>query len=138
MSVTLQNQLAVPLVVPNAEGAQSVRFGANGSTTDTKVVSTLTSSVLTAIANGDLAITASTAGEVKVLDEAIGTGAPQNVAHGLGKTPTYVGFCVSRVPDTGYGGGSGTPYTITEGTHNATNVVVTVTAGIRFKTVVVG
>ena len=60
-----------------------------------------------------------------------GTGSAQNFAHGLGSTPT-------RVVVTVYSGhnGSGAAGTqvpnITEGTHDATNCVVTCTAGATY------
>lgn len=59
-----------------------------------------------------------------------GTGAVQNVPHGIGVTPTLV--LVSPYDNTA----SGTsPFTfqIAEGSHTSTNVVVTVTSGLKFK-----
>lgn len=53
-----------------------------------------------------------------------GTGSAQNVAHGLGVTPSLVVV----VPYDLTGGA----YVVTEGTHTSTNVVVTVTNGEKF------
>lgn len=57
--------------------------------------------------------------------EQTGTGSSQNVAHGLGHTPTLVLVSVSE-------DASGTGFDVAEGTHDATNAVVTVTSGIKF------
>jgi hypothetical protein len=59
--------------------------------------------------------------------EQTGTGSAQNIAHGLGKTPAKV-----FVSCTDNSGSSGT-FTVAEGSHTATNVVVTVTAGAKYK-----
>jgi len=61
--------------------------------------------------------------------EQTGTGSSQNVAHGLGVAPTLVIVTVTEhpgTPDTG-------AFDIAEGTHTTTNVVVTVTTGVKFK-----
>lgn len=47
------------------------------------------------------------------------TGVAQNIAHGLGRTPSFVMVIPVNV-------GSAEAWTVTEGTHDATNVVVTV------------
>jgi len=82
-----------------------------------------------ALANG--AVLAAKAA-VFVSTEQAATGAPQNVAHGLGAVPSLV----LVVPTDGHDG-AGSPGTqmpdIAEGAHDATNVVVTVTAGASFK-----
>lgn len=57
--------------------------------------------------------------------EQTGTGAPQNVAHGLGATPGLVWFTVTEDP-------AGTGFDIAEGAHDGTNLVVTVTTGVKF------
>jgi hypothetical protein len=60
--------------------------------------------------------------------ELTGTGAPQNIAHGLGAVPAFVfGSPTDTSPAT-----AGI-YTLTEGAHDATNVIVTVTSGKKFK-----
>lgn len=56
-----------------------------------------------------------------------GTGASQNVAHGLGLTPA--GVLVSCTDNSS----SANIFTVVEGTHDATNVKVTVTSGAKFK-----
>jgi hypothetical protein len=59
-----------------------------------------------------------------------GTGASQNVAHGLGNVPT--GVLVSVYDNSG---ASADPFTVTEGVHTSTNVVLTVTANTKFKVI---
>lgn len=61
--------------------------------------------------------------------EQTGTGSAQNVAHGLGVAPAGVLVVPTEhpgTPDTG-------AFDIAEGTHTTTNVVVTVTANVKFK-----
>lgn len=61
--------------------------------------------------------------------ETTGTGSSQNVAHGLGATPAGVLVVPTEhpgTPDTG-------AFDIAEGTHTSTNVVLTVTANVKFK-----
>lgn len=57
--------------------------------------------------------------------ETTGTGATQNVAHGLGYAPTKVIVAVTE--------GDGNAFDVAEGTHTTTNVVLTVTSGVKFK-----
>lgn len=57
--------------------------------------------------------------------EQTGTGAPQNVAHGLGAVPSSVIVSVTN--------GDGAAFDVAEGVHTTTNVVLTVTAGRTFK-----
>lgn len=64
-----------------------------------------------------------------VSTEQTGTGSSQNVAHGLGTAPSKVLVVPTEhpgTPDTG-------AFDIAEGAHDATNVVVTVTANVKFK-----
>lgn len=62
--------------------------------------------------------------------EQTGTGSAQNIAHGLGRTPTLViVYPTDTAPAT-----TGA-YTLTEGTHTSTNVVVTVTSGKKYRVV---
>jgi hypothetical protein len=56
------------------------------------------------------------------------TGSAQNVAHGLGAAPAGV-----LVVPTDVTGTTADPWAVTEGTHTSTNVVVTVTANVKFK-----
>lgn len=62
--------------------------------------------------------------------ELTGTGASQNVAHGLGSTPSLVIVYPTdtNVATTG-------SYVVTEGSHTNTNVVLTVTSGKKFRVV---
>lgn len=65
-------------------------------------------------------------GTVFASAEQTGTGSAQNVAHGLGVVPRFVLIGVTEDP-------GGTGFDVAEGTHTATNVVVTVTSGVKFK-----
>jgi len=67
--------------------------------------------------------------EKEVLAEEVGTGAPQNVAHSLGKVPTGVLVSFTDVPAAGGA-------VITEGVHTDAEVVLTVTALAKFKVLV--
>ena len=71
--------------------------------------------------------TAASAG-VFVSAEQTGTGAAQNVAHGLGVAPTAVLVAPTDLTPATLG-----QYSAVEGAHTATNVVVTVTSGKKFK-----
>ena len=53
-----------------------------------------------------------------------GTGSNQNIAHGLGVTPSNVFVSFT---------GTTSAQAVTEGTHTSTNVVVSVTSGATFK-----
>lgn len=64
--------------------------------------------------------------------EQTATGASQNVAHGLGATPSLVLVTITNGHDGAAGAGTQVP-DIAEGAHDDTNVVVTVTAGATFK-----
>ena len=61
-----------------------------------------------------------------VSTEQTGTGSSQNVAHGLSGTPSAVLVSVTEDP-------AGTGFDVAEGAHDGTNVVVTVTTGVKFK-----
>lgn len=63
-----------------------------------------------------------------VSSEKTGTGSSQNVAHGLGVTPSFVLIAPTDLTPETVGS-----YAVTEGTHTSTNVVVTVTASKKFK-----
>lgn len=60
--------------------------------------------------------------------EQTGTGAAQNIAHGLGIVPTKVFVAPTDLTPATVGS-----YSVVEGAHDATNVVVTVTSGKKFK-----
>jgi hypothetical protein len=59
--------------------------------------------------------------------EQTGTGSSQNIAHGLTTTPTFV-FVIPTDTSPATAG----VFTVVEGTHDLTNVVVTVTADKKF------
>jgi predicted RecA/RadA family phage recombinase len=65
-----------------------------------------------------------------VSTEQTGTGAPQNIAHGLGVIPAAVVIVPTDTAPATAG-----DYTATEGAHDATNVVVTVTLDKKFKAI---
>jgi hypothetical protein len=57
--------------------------------------------------------------------EQTGTGSSQDIAHGLAATPSVVGWMVSDSGATGI-------YTAVPGSHDATNIKMTVTAGVKY------
>ena len=59
-----------------------------------------------------------------VSPELTGTGSRQTIPHGLARTP--IGVLIA-VTDTVAG------YTISEGTHDSTNIYVTVNSGVKYK-----
>jgi hypothetical protein len=63
-----------------------------------------------------------------VSTEQTGTGSAQNIAHGLGATPSKV-----VVSPTDTNPATTGAYTATEGAHTSTNVIVTVTTGKKYK-----
>lgn len=71
--------------------------------------------------------------DIFVSAQQTGTGAAQNVAHGLGVVPS----AVSVQLESGHNGagavGDLTPLVDSDGAHDATNAVVTVTSGAKFK-----
>ena len=84
-----------------------------------------------AVETAELADDAVTAAKavIFVSTEQTATGSSQNVAHGLGGTPTAVLIVPTShpgTPDTG-------AFDIAEGAHDETNVVVTVTVNVTFK-----
>lgn len=85
-----------------------------------------------AISTSKIATGAVTVSKMKVFksSEQTGTGAVQNIAHGLGVAPGLVLVYPSdtNVATTGQ-------YVVSEGSHTATNVVVTVTSGKKFRVV---
>lgn len=83
------------------------------------------------IVNGDLVNSTIQAGKISFFKstEQTGTGAPQNIAHGLARTPALV-IVISS--DDGAVTGA---VTLTEGVHDGTNVVVTATSGAKYKVI---
>jgi hypothetical protein len=65
---------------------------------------------------------------VFISTEQTGNGGAQNVAHGLGVTPSKVLVIPTNTAPATVG-----VYTATEGAHTSTNVVVTVTSGKKYK-----
>lgn len=83
------------------------------------------------VGTADIAAAAITKAKAAVFvsAETLATGSAQNVAHGLGVVPAAVLIVPTEhpgTPDTG-------AFDIAEGTHTSTNVVVTVTANVKFK-----
>jgi hypothetical protein len=68
-----------------------------------------------------------------VSTEQTGTGSAQSIAHGLGRAPSLVLIAPTDTAPATTGA-----YTVTEGTHDATNIVVTVTTGKKFKVLAFG
>lgn len=60
--------------------------------------------------------------------EQTGTGVPQNIAHGLGAVPAAV-----LISPTDLSAATVGQYTAVEGAHDATNLVITVTTGKKYK-----
>jgi len=58
--------------------------------------------------------------------EQVGTGSAQNIAHGLGATPSKSFLSV-------YNFGANVAVDVVEGTHTSTNCVVTATSGVKYK-----
>ncbi len=65
--------------------------------------------------------------------EQTGTGGAQNVAHGMGRVPRAVAVVPTDLAPATVG-----QFTVTEGVHDATNVVVTVTLNKKFKVIAWG
>lgn len=107
----------------------------NRGLTNSLVVKDVAATVATLLP-GDHCIVASNGANWKVLSRAgspdvftsaeqTGTGASQNVAHGLGQTPRQVWATVTDSGTTGI-------YTLVPGAHDATNAKFTVTSGVKF------
>lgn len=64
-----------------------------------------------------------------VSDEQTGTGAAQNIAHPMGRAPDIVLVVPTGSP------GTYAALTVTEGTHTASNIVVAVTSGWKYKVI---
>lgn len=63
-----------------------------------------------------------------ISNETSGTGASQTIAHGLGSAPAHVIVAVTEFL-------SSQSVDVAEGTHTTTNVVLTVTTGVKFKVI---
>lgn len=66
-----------------------------------------------------------------VSTEQVATGLSQNIAHGLGVAPSAVLVIPTDTSPAAAG-----VFTVTEGLHDATNAIVTVTSGKKFKVLV--
>ena len=104
---------------------------ASGAVLDVDAATAILSFAAGEIATADLAAGAVTKAKAAafVSTEQTATGSSQNVAHGLGAVPAAVLVVPTEhpgTPDTG-------AFDIAEGSHDATNVVVTVTANVKFK-----
>lgn len=85
-----------------------------------------TATIMVRLADGGPSDAADALNGVFVSTEQTGTGSAQNVAHGLGRAPTKVLIAPTEWS-------SGQNVDIAEGTHTTTNVVCTVTSGVKFK-----
>lgn len=93
-----------------------------------KVLTTVGGIENSIVVNADLANSTIQANKISFFKstEQTGTGSAQNIAHGLGRTPTLVVV----VPTSTNNG-----HTFVEGTHTSTNVVVTATNGATYKVI---
>ena len=105
----------------------------------TDVLSVAVSGDATLAANGAVTIANTAVSTAKIANLAVtkaksltffsteqtGTGSSQNVAHGLGAVPAGVLVGVTE--------SDGNAFDVAEGAHDGTNVVVTVTSGVKFK-----
>lgn len=81
-----------------------------------------------AIISGGQVIEGAIGRVVFISAEQTGTGAAQSIAHGMGVVPRAVLIVPTDTAPATVG-----VYTATEGAHDATNVVVTVTSGKKYK-----
>lgn len=81
------------------------------------------------IVNADLVNSTIQSGKISYFKstEQTGNGSEQDVAHGLGRTPSLVMVIASEL--------TGGADDIAEGTHDGTNVKVTATSGVKYKVV---
>ncbi len=102
--------------------------GASGVAAEKTISGDVTTTREGVVTIGNGAVTKAKA-KVFASTEQTGTGSSQNVAHGLGAVPQIVLVVPTEhpgTPDTG-------AFDIAEGAHDSTNVVVTVTANVKFK-----
>ena len=130
--VIVQNALSTVLIV------EDLLFQPKGESGDTRTVARQSAALATAIESGQLVLLEATPepGDAFLLDEVIGTGVEQGIAHGLGAAPSDVAAAVTYVPSMDYGGDSAKPFEVTFGEHTDTEVLVTATSGVRFKLIV--
>lgn len=110
------------------EGQQNISEGNRRG--DDKILSELLDDASSDVAALQSDVTALQSAVLKeVLAEETGTGAPQTIAHTLGKVPTGVLVSFTDVPAAGGA-------VVAEGVHTDTDVVLTVTALAKFKVLV--
>lgn len=85
-----------------------------------------TDTIMVRLADGGPSDNANALDGVFISSEQTGTGSSQNVAHGLGRAPTKVIVALTEFL-------SNQSVDVAEGSHDSTNVVVTVTSGVKFK-----
>ncbi len=95
-----------------------------------KLIGRAIQAALTGASTGRVLLCEAVAPQFFVSAEQTGTGSAQNVAHGLGVIPTAVLICPTDLTPATTGA-----FTVTEGTHTSTNIVVTVTTSKKFKAV---
>ena len=80
------------------------------------------------VTSADIANATIVSADIKIFvsTEQTGNGSAQNVAHGLGATPTKTIVAVTEF-------GGSTAVDVAEGTHTSTNCVVTVSTGVKYK-----
>ena len=128
----VKNRLATVLMV------DGLRFQPRGQAGDERLVERRTAALVAAVENGQLEVVEEEPepGDAVILDEVVGTGVEQTVAHGLSGVPSQVAAAVTHVPALDYGGEAAKAFSVTYGEHTDTHVVVTATSGVRFKLIV--
>ena len=96
----------------------------------TKPVGAFTQAAQAGDATGRVVLNATALQPIFVSTEQTGTGAAQNIAHGLGVVPSFVFVAPTDLTPATVGS-----YSVVEGVHTNTNVVVTVTTGKKFKVI---
>ena len=90
------------------------------------VVSAATTTIRVRCIGGDSRASGFYGNGIFVSAEVTGTGSSQSTAHGLGTAPTAVIIALTEFT-------SAQSVDVAEGTHTTTNVVVTVTSGVKYK-----
>ena len=128
----VKNLLSTVLIV------DGLRFAPRGAEGDERLVLQRSAPLYVAIETGQLEVVDEEPepGDAVILDEVVGTGVAQSVAHGLSSAPSQVAATVTHVPALDYGGEAAKAFSVTYGEHTDTHVIVTVTSGVRFKLIV--
>jgi hypothetical protein len=138
MATLVWNNSGGPLPIPGIYGGGNVKNSSGVVINDTVAN---VAALLSAVPGDGISISVAPDGQSSArsrgsnLDEFIsteqtGTGSPQSIAHGMGIIPTRV-TCIPTDTSPATAG----VFTVTEGTHDATNAIVTVTSGKKFKLV---